>query len=357
MRHAAFMEKTILGQPSASVEAIGWAGDRLFSTGHTGDLIEWDLKLLQSKQTMVLVGSIGWCLDVNRANDLVAVGTENGYINIFEVDEYGINYVKVLDKQEGRIICCKFDHTGDILVTGSIDAVRIFDVKTGHVLHRMATGRAQKNKETIVWSLAVLKNLNIISGDSRGRITIWDGKMGAQIESFPVLKADVLAVAVSEDEQKFCCSGIDPIVKMFALTSFKKDNQLTYQWIKFIQRTIHDHDIKSLQFVGDTVYSGGIDGYLGVSSSLRTQQKLTKYGPFLPQPCAVVAQKKRLLLLKYFNHLEVWGMGTPSETVQLCDDETKDKAKYLTLEKVKFNIVFSSILVNKFVFVGSAKIC
>lgn len=342
------MEKAILGHPSESVEAIGWAGERLFSTGHTGKLIEWDLKLLQEKQSVMLVGNIAWCLDVNRANDCIAVGTEEGYVNIFQIDEYGMQYVKLFDKQEGRILCCKFDHSGDILVTGSIDAVRIFDVKTGHAIHRMATGRAEKRKETVVWSLAVLKNLTIISGDSRGRITIWDGKMGSQIESFPALKADVLAVAVSEDEQTFCCSGIDPIVKMFALTPFRKDNQITYQWVKFIQRAIHDHDIKSLQFVGDIVYSGGIDGYLGVSSSSRTKQSLTKYGPFLPQPCAMVACKNRLLLLKYFSHVEVWRLGTSSEKLQLCDDDTKDAGKYLTLEKVTIIIFLYYQQVTRF---------
>lgn len=350
MRHAVHMEKAILGLRQNSVEALAWVGNRLFSTGHTGELIEWDMHTLTVKQSVLLTGSASWCMDVNRDEDLIAVGTDEGYLNIYQVDESGLNYVKIFDKQEGRILCCKFDHSGDILATGSVDNVRIWDVKTGHALHRMACGRTESKKETVVWSLAILKDLTVLSGDSRGRITVWDGKLGVQVESFPVLKADVLAVAVNEEETMFCCSGIDPIIKIFQLTPVKKENQLTYKWIKFIQRTVHDHDIKALQvtrlrlltklrsinivffqFSGAKVYSGGIDGYLGVSYSKKSKQILSKYGPFMTQPCAMVAESQRMLLLKYFNYLEIWRLGTPTENVQLCDDDM-DKSKHLTLE-------------------------
>lgn len=333
MKHAAYMEKSILGQPQASVEALGWAGgDRLFSTGHTGELIEWDLRTLTVRHSVLLTGNAAWCLDVTRAGDCVAVGTEEGYLNVFAVDADGLNYVKIFDKQEGRILCCKYDHSGDIMATGSIDAIRIWDVKTGHALHRMATGRSETKTETIVWSLAILRDLTVISGDSRGRITIWDGKLGAQIESFPVLRADVLSVAVNEDETMFCCSGIDPLIKMYALTPVRRESQTLYKWIKFIQRAVHDHDVKSLQFAGARVFSGGIDGYLGVSYSMKSRQTLTKYGPFMTHPCASVADRERVILLRYFNYLEVWRLGTATDAVQLCDDET-DKGKFLTLER------------------------
>lgn len=345
MLHAGYLEKCILGRPQNSVEAVAWAGERLFSTGTTGELIEWDLLTLQPKQSVLLTGNAAWCLAVNRAEDHIAVGTEEGHVNLFQVDEYGLNYVKIFDKQDGRILCCRFDHSGTILVTGSVDCLRIWDVRTGHAIHRMATGRSEAARETLVWSLAVLHDLTIIAGDSRGRITIWDGKLGAQIESFAALKADVLSVAVSDDETVFSCSGIDPIIKMYVLTPVKRDQQITNTWIKYIQRAVHDHDVKALTFgPGDCVYSGGIDGYLGVSQSAKTKQKLVKYGPFLPQPCAVAAPEQRLLLLKYFNYVEVWRLGTPSDAVQLCDeDETTTTttsaggknnatAKYLSLK-------------------------
>lgn len=334
------MEKCILGVPQQSVEAVGWVGDdRLFSTGHTGELCEWNLKSLEMKQpAQLLTGGAAWCLDVNKQQDCIAVGTEDGYLNIYNVTDEGTIFEKIFDKQEGRILSCKYDHVGDILVTGSIDTIRIWDVKTGHAIYRMATGRSETKRETIVWSLAVLKDLTIIAGDSRGRITIWDGTMGVQTDSFVALRADVLSVAVNENETMISCSGIDPIIKMFALTPVKKENQTMNKWIKFIQRAVHDHDTKSITFCDGKVFSGGIDGYLGVSHSSKSRQTLLKYGPFLPAPCAVVSKKSRLLLLKYFNYLELYQLGTPSEMVQLCEDET-DKTQSLSLEKGLFKLI------------------
>lgn len=331
-RYAIYMEKSILNL-HVSVEALGWIKNRLFSVGQSGGIVEWDLKTLRSKKTILLTGNLAWCMDINRAQNGIAIGTEEGYINIFSVDEDELNFSKIFDKQEGRILCCKYDHSGDILVTGSLDTVRIWNVKTGQAIYKMATGRSEAKKETVVWSVEVLKDLTIISGDSRGRLTIWDGKIGAQIDTFPVLKADVLSIAVNEDETTLCCSGIDPIIKMFVLTPVKKDNIVKNQWIKFIQRSVHEHDVMALAFSGNRVFSGGIDGYLGVSYSSKShKQHLTKYGPFLPQPCAIVARTARLLLLKYFNYLELWQLGTPNDTIQLCDDDM-DKGKFLALDR------------------------
>lgn len=67
----------------------------------------------------------------------------------------------------GRILCLSWDSSGDFIATGSVDAVRVWNVHTGHALHKMTTGRDEAKKETIVWCLAVTDDFTIISGDSR----------------------------------------------------------------------------------------------------------------------------------------------------------------------------------------------
>lgn len=109
----------ISGTEDTSVEALGWVHDRLLSTGLGGALIEWDLESLTIKFSVMLTGYAAWCLDVNSANTVVAVGTEQGYINLYSVENNEIVYKKLFDKQEGRIMCCKFDKTGNTLVTGN----------------------------------------------------------------------------------------------------------------------------------------------------------------------------------------------------------------------------------------------
>lgn len=336
IENAPYLQQTIVGFADASVEAIVWAGNRLFSTGLTGELVEWDLEKLQVKRKLLLTGNAAWCLDVNKAKTNIAIGTDSGYVNVYDVSNADeVNYVKVFDRQEGKILCCKFDFSGDYIVTGSTDFIRVWNMKTGHAVYKMSMGRLEALKETVVWSLVVLSDFTIIAGDSRGYVTIWDGKLGAQVDNFAVMKSgDVLAVAVSEDERMFACAGIDPKIKLYALTDIKSGAKVVSKWVKFFQRFVHEHDVKTLQFVDNRVFSGGVDGYLGHSYSSKTKdcQSISKYGPFLEQPCSVVAAEKRILLLKYLNYVELWKLGKPTETASLTDDEDEKKTFYMLEE-------------------------
>lgn len=331
------MQQTIAGSSIASVEAISWCGNRLFSTGLTGELIEWNLRTHQPKHKLLLTGNAAWCMDISRQNTHLIAGTDSGFLNVYDVSyENEVNFVKVFDKQEGKILCCKFDHTGEFVATGSADAIRLWELKTGHAIYKMSVGRSEAKKETIVWSLQILKDLVIIAGDSRGCITIWDGKLGAQIDNIQATSCgDVLSVAVNEDETMFACSGINPKIRLFALTQVKRGDKVTKNWVKFLRRSVHENDVKTLQFVGTSIYSGGVDGYLGLSNSskIKGTQTISRYGPFLETPTSVLAAEKRVLLLKYPNYLEVWRLGVPSTNVQLVDDES-ERRKYLTLQEV-----------------------
>jgi len=63
----------------------------------------------------------------------------------------------------GKINCISWDSSGEWLVTGSINALRIYSRRSGHALHKLPTGQT----ETIVSSIAVTNDFTIISADSR----------------------------------------------------------------------------------------------------------------------------------------------------------------------------------------------
>lgn len=52
-------------------------------------------------------------------------------------------------------------------------------------------------QRTIVWCVGVLKDGNVVSGDSMGNVKIWDSNTGTQISSFHAHGADVLCLAIS----------------------------------------------------------------------------------------------------------------------------------------------------------------
>lgn len=340
IKHVPHMIRCIPGSKELSVEALAWVNSRLFSVGLTGELVEWNLQALQVKRKLLLTGNAAWCMDVARNKQHLAIGTDGGYVNIFDVsDPNEVNYVRIFDKQEGKIICCQFDHTGDFLVTGSADTIRVWQLATGHAIHKMSVGRTEAKKETMIWSLRVLKDFSIIAGDSRGHITVWNGNEAAQIDDIPVIMTgSVLAVAVSDDEKTFVCAGVDAKIRTYSLVEVCKDGQNHSKWVKFLQRVVHEHDVKCLAFTADKVFSGGVDGYLGTSysSKLRNMQEITKHGPFLSQPCISLARSSRMLLLRYVDYIEIWRLGiADSNTGQLNeDDSTTNHRKYLPLEEV-----------------------
>ncbi|XP_073947137.1 UTP4 small subunit processome component l(3)72Dn [Choristoneura fumiferana] len=305
LSHAPYLVKFIPGIENGSIEALSWVNDRLLSTGLVGSLVEWDLERLTVKNTVLLTGYAAWCLDVSFDNTVAAVGTEQGYINLFNVEHNDIVYSKLFDKQEGRVMCCKFDKTGSILVTGSLNSIRVWNTKTGHAITRMSV--TKRDQETIVWCLAVLSDNIIVSGDSHGRLSFWDGALGDQIESYTTHKADILAIAVSDDEQKIYCSGVDPVILSYRRVDKSSDSG-SLQWVKHVQRHIHEHDVRGLIMHGDKLISVGNDGYLSLSSF--PPKWVKRVPPMIPGPRSSVSVKKKLLLLRYSNHLQVWKLGS-----------------------------------------------
>ncbi|XP_061715141.1 U3 small nucleolar RNA-associated protein 4 homolog [Cydia pomonella] len=309
LKFTPYLVKFIPGVENGSIEALCWVENRLLSTGLVGSLVEWDLEKLVVKNSVLLTGYAAWCLDLNAANTMVAVGTEQGYINLFNVEHGDIVYAKLFDKQEGRIMCCKFDKTGNFLITGSLNSIRVWNTETGHAITKISVSGSQRTNDVIIWSLAVLSENIIASGDSLGRLTFWDSALGDQIESYQTHKADILAIAVSENEEQIYCSGVDPMIMSYQKVE-KNCGGEALQWMKNVQRNIHMHDVRALVMNEDTLISVGNDGYLSLS---RFPPKWVKrVPPMIPGPRSSLALQKKLLLLRYSKHLEVWRLGSPA---------------------------------------------
>ncbi|KDR20318.1 U3 small nucleolar RNA-associated protein 4 homolog [Zootermopsis nevadensis] len=311
LAHTPHIERTIPGRVNSSVEAITWCGERLFSAGLQGTITEYNLQTLSYKFDIPVTAGPCWCLESNCSNTRLAAGTEDGYINIFTVTNDGLMYEKILDRQEGRILCLAWDATGDVIITGSADAVRIWNVDSGHAIHRMTPGRDERKKETIIWCLAVIKDFTIISGDSRGCITFWDGNTGTQIESFQTHKADILCLCLAEDENSVYCAGVDPLIISFTKVWLRGGTGTSScgrsKWVKSVQRRIHDHDVRALALADGKLLSAGVDSYLAISSY--PPRQLVKYPPLLQAPSVSVCPEARCIMLRYLSHLEVWQLG------------------------------------------------
>ncbi len=66
-----------------------------------------------------------------------------------------VNRSIVCKKKLARILSIAWHKDEEMIVTGGIDNIRIWDVNSGQVMQRISLGRLDKNKETLVWCLAI----------------------------------------------------------------------------------------------------------------------------------------------------------------------------------------------------------
>ncbi|XP_037721710.1 U3 small nucleolar RNA-associated protein 4 homolog [Drosophila subpulchrella] len=307
LRHTPYLDQVIHLPPDSPAESLAWAGNRLFSVDLTGKLIEWDLTNLKPRHEHSPTGNALWSLDVNPAETEIAVGSEEGHINLLSIENDEITYKSLFTKQSGRVLCIKFDKTGTKLVTGTEGFVHIWNVLKGTTLHTMTLS----DNNVIVWSLQVLSDNTIIAGDSAGFVTVWNAENATQIDSTRVLDKNVFALAVNETEDRLVCSGMQPpLIRLFNKTQIKREESTSERWIKFLQRDAHKHYVKSLVVIRDKIFSGGLDGILTITSSHKMRGKMSQHAPFLKGCVASLAITEKLLLLRYPRSLHLWRLGS-----------------------------------------------
>ncbi|KAK7505273.1 hypothetical protein BaRGS_00003435 [Batillaria attramentaria] len=315
-----YQEKVIPGTEGHSVEALVWLGTRLFSGGLDSNVTEYDLVSLQMK---------------NEADNQLAAGTEDGCVVIFSTDGDDLQHVRAFDKQEGRILCIAWHTAEGLVVTGGIDNIRIWGAQSGHALQRLTLGRQDRGKETIVWCLAVTSDLTIVSGDSRGKTSFWNGKQGTLIKSIQSHKADVLTVAVDEEETNVFSSGVDPTVVKFSYMS-PSGNSSWRTWVRSTVLSYHTHDVRACVVAGSTVVTGGTGTSLICSEVDSSKKKKFTRLPALPSHSMVsVAAEAGLLLLRYSTYLELWRLGHTTSSSNVNGEILSLRSKPLKLLQLK----------------------
>ncbi|CAL4191113.1 unnamed protein product, partial [Meganyctiphanes norvegica] len=202
-----YLYHVIGGNEESSVEALIWCHGRLFSAGLHGFILEYDLGTLQAKSHTAVTGGPTWCLALSPDKKKLAAGTEEGYVCLFDITEEGLLYDRTLDKQDGRILNIGWHKSGEYVVTGSVDFIRLWSLDKGQVT-RFPVGRESRNKETIVWCVAILDDMTIVSGDSRGKTSFWDGKLGTLLDSVQTHKAHVQCLQVAPNQHSVYVAGV-----------------------------------------------------------------------------------------------------------------------------------------------------
>uniref|UniRef100_A0A672PYF8 U3 small nucleolar RNA-associated protein 4 homolog n=1 Tax=Sinocyclocheilus grahami TaxID=75366 RepID=A0A672PYF8_SINGR len=302
-----FQEKIIPGREQCGIEGLSWVGERLFSAGLNGGITEYDLTNQKVKYTIDAY-KIPWYTFL--------VGCEDGTVKLFEVNEDKIQFERNLDRQKSRIVSLSWHTSGSKIAAGMMDMIQIFNVETGHSIHRMLADRGvgtSRSKECVVWSVVYLSDGTIVSGDSVGMVKLWDDQTGTLIKSHNVTKCDVLALSVSQNEDSLVAGTSEGTVVQFQFVSMVlgKDDK---EWVRTRTFKNHTHDIRAVAEITTAVVSGGMDAQLVVKPLLdkievRSAASALRKIHFPHRRLVFCARNSGLMLFQYPGHLELWRLG------------------------------------------------
>ncbi|KAH9508862.1 hypothetical protein Btru_050267 [Bulinus truncatus] len=307
-----YKELVFPGNKDASVETLMWCHGRLFAGGISGNVVELDLsKKLVKKSVSANAGPV-WCLTKNAERNQIAAGTEDGCVTLFDISDNDLEFLRGFGKQEGRILSITwYNLEGEnLIITGGINNIRQWSVKSGQPISRMTLGR-KFHKDTIVWCLSVTKDFTIISGDSRGIVTFWNGKESTQLKTFECHKADILSLCLNQDETKVFTGGVDAALYQFTLYTPDPTSERK-RWVHQRLHSRHTHDIRALTYGNDCLASGGVDTILNVTK-LKGKQTVFEVAPLPPPGVISLAKGKNLVQLQYQNYIEVWRLGAAKQ--------------------------------------------
>lgn len=317
-----YQEKVIPGDEKRSTESICWvSGDRLFSVGLNGEIIEYDLERLCIKYSVNGFGGPLWSIVPSPCGSQLAVGCDDGSVKLFTITPEHIVFEKSLDRQKERILCLAWHPSGSHIVAGSINMIKVFSVSSGRLLQVLKMDRrglVGRKRECIVWGVSVLSCGEIVSVDSSGKLQFWNLEMGTLIRSYTAATSDILCIAVSQKEDSLVVGTAQGSVLQFqhlALQAGKDEKQ----WVATKPFQHHSRDVRAVAHSSTSLISGGLDGNI-VARPLLERIKVKSYEAalrkitFPHRHLVSCAQASRLLLFQFPDHLELWRLGQTDQS-------------------------------------------
>ncbi|KAI9725486.1 MAG: U3 small nucleolar RNA-associated protein [Chrysothrix sp. TS-e1954] len=346
-------EKTLYGGRDRSVDGLTWTHDpderdergfitigraRLFSIGYSSTVTEWDLvsglPLRQSSgshseiwclasQPPTLSGS-GRTLLQNASTDdetfngqNIAVGCADGSLVLLSTADESLNFKNFIGrapKKGARTLCIAWQNR-NIVISGYADSmIRIHNVKTGANVRNMFIGGGPRGgpRETLVWAVTCLADGTIVSGDSNGEVTFWDGNNYTQLQCIKAHEADTLCLASSEDGETLFSGSMD---RRTAVYSKQLKGNRTI-WHKKAHQRLHTHDVKAMARFDSKklsfVVSGGVDATPIVTPLRNFGSEHHRTLPYVPQR-PMLTGRRRMVVSWSDHEVTLWRVSSRAE--------------------------------------------
>eukprot|EP00890_Picochlorum_soloecismus_P003258 jgi/Picsp_1/3933/NSC_01445-R1_protein len=263
---------------------------------------------------------------VSTHHHLIAAACDDGAVRIYSVEKNipGLKFEKTLPPVGGRTLSVAWHPTKPILVSGSTEGcLHVWNIDTGREVMRITVdGITNKDADSLcVWSLMVLGDGTIVSGDSQA-LSFWDGQFGTMIAKFAPSGSDILSIASSPKEDYVFCGGVEPKVSVFKKVQ-RNDGRI--EWAYLSSKREHSLDIKALCVCYDRskpmkdqinprtirLFSGGNDSLLvshSVDRFLKENSKRVNIVPQRPHACSSLSGTKQAVFVatSESNKIHIW---------------------------------------------------
>ena len=271
-------------------------------------------------------------------------------------------FAGVADGTIRRFDCLTSATTGSIS-TGSVLAPSRGSVSVSYRWKstlRMTVENQGLRESTKVWTLQALSDGTVISGDSLGHVQIWDGTSGTMTQTFDHNEsgADVLCLAVSEDENKIFASGIDSSVRCYQRQCLPNTEKSSVglesvpmrKWISSNSHRKHSHDVKALAICHketgnkakplELLVSGGVDTRICtyITKDYKSSRPKIWYNWPTLSP-VTLSRKQRIIAVTRENSIDLYQLDGTEVGPR---DETKCLIKTISIQS-PFNLSCSAI--------------
>ncbi|KAL4856387.1 WD repeat-containing protein PCN [Chlorella vulgaris] len=283
-------------------EGKGSTTSRLFSSGLDGVLLEWDVEHRQPGTAADSLGGAVWqlapepgaCIK-SDADARIAAACDDGCARIFiaQSGTPGLTYSRSLPRVEGRTLAVAWHPSGKVLATAGTDGcIHLWSLDTCHELLRITTGDgsgAASSQQACIWTLLVLRDGTVVSGDSSGNVQFWDGRFGTLLAGFAVHQADVLQLAGSPDGNMVFAAGVDPQVALFhRLPAPSSSSRKHVPWAYLSSKRPHTHDVRAMCIAQGKALAQGPRLFTGSNDSQLFNHSVDRYlkeHPFRVNAC------------------------------------------------------------------------
>ncbi|CCG81869.1 U3 small nucleolar RNA-associated protein [Taphrina deformans PYCC 5710] len=356
------LDITLKGGQGRSIEGLTWVtqkghSPRLFSIGSSTLVTEWSLDLLQPRASLDCNAGAIWSIAVAPDQESIAMGCEDGTLVFADVSggPGSLEYKYVLTRQKSRILSLAFSGP-DFIVGGCSDStVKVWDCRQarGPIVARMAVDRV-RNEPTLVWSVIVLRNGTIVSGDSTGSVKLWDKKFYSLLQNFKLHQADVLCLGMNYAGDTLFSAGIDRKMQMYQMVDNKR------RWAHISGRRFHAHDVRAMASYESrgmsSIVTGGVDMSLAIIPLQQGSKLNHRMISAVPQASHCrIARAARLLMMWSDRQIKIWQLCEPYEIdvephQQLVSKMTLQNEENLTCASISQDgtyLVVSSLVETK----------